>query len=128
MASNTGMKTFRHAISLDEHRSKFNVNLWNRLPKDVDDPGTDTQDARIKALQKLQIIEDEPTSSNCHTAEYTLRTQYDRTRDCLEMMLSNRNAEPTNVEEVWFAVCICQYFRCEFVLSHRLPPTGLPLR
>lgn len=29
-ASNHIVKTFRHAISLDERRSKFNVNLWQK--------------------------------------------------------------------------------------------------
>ena len=31
--SNTVVKTFRHAISLDERRSKFKANLWNRPQK-----------------------------------------------------------------------------------------------
>jgi len=28
--SNTIVRTFRHAVSLDEHRAKFKANLWNR--------------------------------------------------------------------------------------------------
>ncbi len=28
-ASNTIIRTFRHALSLDEHRAKFKANLWN---------------------------------------------------------------------------------------------------
>ncbi len=27
--SNTVIRTFRHAVSLDEHRAKFKANLWN---------------------------------------------------------------------------------------------------
>ena len=33
--SNKVVKTFRHAVSLDERRAKFKANLWNRpLPKE----------------------------------------------------------------------------------------------
>ena len=38
-ASNTAVRYFRHAISLDEHRAKFKANHWNLL-KSEDEKGT----------------------------------------------------------------------------------------
>ncbi|KAK2462564.1 hypothetical protein APHAL10511_005407 [Amanita phalloides] len=37
--SNTIVKTFRHAVSLDEHRVKFKANLWNRPTKEEEKMG-----------------------------------------------------------------------------------------
>ncbi|THU90978.1 hypothetical protein K435DRAFT_759709 [Dendrothele bispora CBS 962.96] len=34
--NNTSIKTFRHALSLDEHRARFKPNLWHRDPPESD--------------------------------------------------------------------------------------------
>lgn len=41
--SNTIVRTFRHAISLDEHRAKFKANLWNRPNANESKLGIDGQ-------------------------------------------------------------------------------------
>ncbi|KAF8527212.1 hypothetical protein JB92DRAFT_2826294 [Gautieria morchelliformis] len=40
--SNTAIKTFRHAVSLDEHRATFRVNLWHRSTAKERELGTQT--------------------------------------------------------------------------------------
>ncbi len=50
-ASNTIVRTFRHAISLDERRAKFKTNLWN-IPtpaKPVDEEEGHSRKDKLKA-------------------------------------------------------------------------------
>ena len=48
--TNTTIKTFRHALSLDEHRAKFQPNLYHRL----------TPDASATVADSTAIQEDDP--------------------------------------------------------------------
>lgn len=43
--SNTIVRTFRHAVSLDERRAKFKANLWNRPTSNESDKGTHCRDS-----------------------------------------------------------------------------------
>ncbi|KIL57003.1 hypothetical protein M378DRAFT_88465, partial [Amanita muscaria Koide BX008] len=81
------IKTFRHAVSLDEHRSKFKANLWNRPNDQEKDLGIDNR-----------------------ATLFRLSTQDDHTQDRLEMLYTDKNDTLTDVEEVWFAVCIFHLF------------------
>jgi len=78
--SNTIVRTFRHAMALDERRAKFKVNLWNR-PNDEE--------------QTLSISDQKP-----QRVRHTKKQHYDDryVRD---------PTQPTDVEEVWFAGCHC---------------------
>ncbi|KAM6490034.1 Uncharacterized alpha/beta hydrolase domain (DUF2235) domain containing protein [Amanita muscaria] len=114
--SNTIVNTFRHAVSLDEHRSKFKANLWNRPNDHEKNLGIDNRMVNINKLQELQIIKqdrgDEPTptvrkrTSNGGATLFRLSTQDDHTQDRLEMLFTDKNDTLTDVEEVWFAVYI----------------------
>src|SRR4051812_17083954 len=52
--SNTVVRTFRHAVALDEHRAKFQANLWNRPTVAESKLGTDAPSAHNNGLEKLK--------------------------------------------------------------------------
>lgn len=83
--SNTIVRTFRHAVALDERRSKFKANHWNRPTEKeaaLGIPGQKPKDSRPKPVKK-----------------HTLRA--------MERQFSEHDDIPTNIEEVWFAGCHC---------------------
>ncbi|KAF7326066.1 DUF2235 domain-containing protein [Mycena kentingensis (nom. inval.)] len=84
--SNTIVRTFRHAIALDEHRAKFKVNLWNRQQKHEECLGLNESKHAHKAH----------TGTNHKHALHGLEKRYARDP-----------TKPTDVEEVWFAGCHC---------------------
>ncbi|KJA17577.1 hypothetical protein HYPSUDRAFT_206046 [Hypholoma sublateritium FD-334 SS-4] len=94
-ASNTIVRTFRHAISLDERRAKFKTNLWN-----------------TPTPAKLTSETEDQNQANQHKA-------HDRPTEELELLIamerkySDFSNRQTDVEEVprslnvWFAGCHC---------------------
>ncbi|KAG7090390.1 hypothetical protein E1B28_009509 [Marasmius oreades] len=90
--SNTNVRTFRHAVSLDERRAKFKANLWNR---------PDEGEAKLGLVQKGNTpglgsaIENHPLRQQPHSM-WELEQKYSKDRSL-----------PTDVEEVWFAGCHC---------------------
>jgi hypothetical protein len=77
--SNTIVRTFRHAVALDERRAKFKANLWNRPNNKEQTLGTDApKPEHAKKHQKPQ-------------KKLTLKT--------MERKYSEEN-EPTDIEEV----------------------------
>lgn len=80
-SSNYAVRTFRHALSLDERRVKFKANVWNRPKPNEEDLGTgapkgdEDEDVQVWALEQKS----RPKGVDI----------------------------PTNVEEVWFAGCHC---------------------
>ncbi|KAJ7260426.1 hypothetical protein B0H12DRAFT_1013969, partial [Mycena haematopus] len=88
-ASNTIVRTFRNAVSLDERRAKFKPNLWNR-PNE---------------REKLLGISDQNRHSHAkaphprkNTSQRMMESTYDGARD---------PTRATDVEEVFFAGCHC---------------------
>ncbi|KAF8996537.1 hypothetical protein BDQ17DRAFT_1429684 [Cyathus striatus] len=84
-SSNTIIKTFRHAVSLDERRAKFKANLWNR-PDDQEQCS-------------VFLIKDccPSKGKDAKAVEGTnLEEQYGKDR-----------STPTDVVEVWFSGCHC---------------------
>jgi len=77
--SNASVKYFRHAISLDEHRSKFHPSFWHRSTGEDDKLG----------VQYGEM----PKSRRKHSPE-TLERKYTAEWDAV-----------TDIEEVWFAGC-----------------------
>ncbi|KAK0487950.1 hypothetical protein IW261DRAFT_1548713 [Armillaria novae-zelandiae] len=71
--SNTIIRTFRHAVSLDEHRAKFKANLWN---------WPSARDLKIR-------IEWSPND--------------EKHLQMMEKLHSSLAAQHTDIEEVWFA-------------------------
>ncbi|KIK67876.1 hypothetical protein GYMLUDRAFT_155613 [Collybiopsis luxurians FD-317 M1] len=79
--SNTVVKTFRHAISLDERRAKFKANLWNPPPDH---------------------------KKHHHKKDGgKLRSHHHYHRDELEQRYWKDPNQKTDIEEVWFAGCHC---------------------
>ncbi|KAH8828621.1 hypothetical protein DL96DRAFT_1526362 [Flagelloscypha sp. PMI_526] len=93
-SSNTIVKTFRHALSLDERRAKFQPNLWH----------TNTEDSAVltpsSGIERREKPED-PANQGFNTESDMLKMEpwkrnYTKARD-----------EDTNVKEVWFAGAHC---------------------
>lgn len=113
--SNTAVKTFRHAVSLDERRAKFKANLYHRssekdlalgtnpgeVPKSVPNTSNPNVDGRRHVDSNIKTPKGEGGSKKkCKVSG----------RECqreLEMKFSK--SEPTilvtDVKEVWFAGC-----------------------
>lgn len=108
--SNTIVRTFRHAVSLDERRAKFKANLWNRPTSEeamlgtvssrptIDDPSSLLQSTTAKPISNLKMPKTKKTLSHKENEE-------DRVLSTLERKYSEK-MESTNIEEVWFAVRI----------------------
>ncbi|TFK61202.1 hypothetical protein BDN72DRAFT_828458 [Pluteus cervinus] len=87
--SNTIVKTFRHAVSLDERRAKFKANLWNR-------PNAKEQTLSVSDQAVAQLATVKAKNPQRKESLWALERQYGGVR-----------AQPTDVEEVWFAGCHC---------------------
>jgi len=86
--SNTVVRTFRHAVSLDERRSKFKANHWNR-PSPVEQTLSITDKA---ATKKKAAKVSTPGKSSLKS---------------LEERFSKDKTKPTDIDEVWFSGCHC---------------------
>lgn len=64
--SNTIVRTFRHAVSLDERRSKFKVNLWNRPTEDEQKLGFEELQQRLQYLQEQEKHDKEDARHEGH--------------------------------------------------------------
>lgn len=131
--SNTIVRTFRHALSLDERRAKFKANLWNR-PTDselvFDSIPTCRQLKRRKTImRKILTLDgtstpekfvDSPSrtpprrNSNSTYANHANHfkhgskpSQEDNFLSELESKYGSRSVDgtTTDVEEVWFSGC-----------------------
>ncbi|KAJ6483330.1 hypothetical protein C8R45DRAFT_904567 [Mycena sanguinolenta] len=89
--SNTIVRTFRHAVSLDERRAKFKPNLWNR-------PNADEQLLSISDQQQKPQPQHDTKLKRNNTSQRVMEASYDEGRD---------SARPTDIEEVFFAGCHC---------------------
>ncbi len=119
--SNTIIRTFRHAISLDERRAKFKANLWNRptdeekrLGLHVIDSGhlQNGQCCTSSASLGAKNRRGHGDSDHSHSAKrglniWTSNSNMDKTLSHFESKYAYLNKELTDVEEVWFAGCHC---------------------
>jgi uncharacterized protein (DUF2235 family) len=97
-ASNSHIKHFRHAISLDERRARFKVNLWNRPSAEQHKKGIQKGTMpRHKTPPKVQ--------GNTSHSTNSIKCQEQIRRD-LERQFSDSD-KPTDIEEVWFAGAHC---------------------
>ncbi len=91
-ASNTIIRTFRHAVSLDERRAKFKANLWNQPPPA--EPTLDGQKPGVKLPKAPKV------KSNGKAPKLKV----------MERQYSMASDEPTDIEEVsTFFVLLCPY-------------------
>jgi len=89
-ASNTAVRFFRHAISLDEHRAKFKPSLWHRLAK-----------------EKGTKIGEMPRSNHRHPHYHLGGHHHDHKGKLMAQESYNLGHTETHVKEVWFAGCHC---------------------
>ncbi|KAF9565098.1 hypothetical protein CPC08DRAFT_630430 [Agrocybe pediades] len=85
--SNTVVKTFRHAVSLDERRAKFKANLWNR-------PNAVEENLSISDKQKKKKKEGIAKAKKGAIKK-------------LENKYGDKEDFETDIDEVWFAGCHC---------------------
>jgi len=94
--SNTVVSTFRHAVSLDEHRAKFKANLWNRPLKDEE--FLSISDQKLAKQAQKGKASSSPTKVHHH-------------KDSLKILEGKYGAKdrlkPTDVDEVWFSGAHC---------------------
>ncbi|TFY66446.1 hypothetical protein EVG20_g4650 [Dentipellis fragilis] len=87
VTTNKTIKTFRHALSLDEHRAKFRPNLYNRPPPNGSPSGHRSEPNRTHLLGGLDALLDEPPTDDDDKASMT------------------SEKFTTDVKEVWFSGC-----------------------
>lgn len=87
------MRTFRHAVSLDERRAKFKANLWNRPTAKEQALGVEGQKPDVPTIDKP------PSASK---AEKKPHTQKKGSLRAMEQKFSGSSDRPTDIEEVDF--------------------------
>ncbi|THH16718.1 hypothetical protein EW146_g3969 [Bondarzewia mesenterica] len=107
VSTNTAIRTFRHALSLDEHRAKFRPNLYHR-------PDPPTSSARTRALPGQALLR------ALDSAAAGVRQDLNEGERKLETALGYGDGEgtpsdasasspstgwTTDVDEVWFSGC-----------------------
>ncbi|KAJ7057794.1 hypothetical protein C8F01DRAFT_1151097 [Mycena amicta] len=116
--SNTIVRTFRHAISLDERRSKFQANLWNWPNKDEKALGTPNrplpQTPRME-MRSHQVRGYTFPLPSFHMRESEKEFDEDEEQAKFESAFVHHHLKTehhlkrkkTDVVEVWFAGCHC---------------------
>ena len=106
--SNTIVRTFRHAVSLDERRAKFKANLWNRPTSEESKLGTDTMVVPGGPIHDSKVIRNNVGNENKTPGEKSKKKEREDLRDkhlnTLERLYSQSSDRLTDVLEVWFAV------------------------
>ncbi|KAG1859837.1 hypothetical protein F4604DRAFT_1792077 [Suillus subluteus] len=110
-ASNNSIRYFRHAISLDEHRVRFQPSLYIRATEKHKKRGVQSHHMPRSIVRHLP---DPQELKHCNGSPDSAATKnshhHHENQDEMEQRFATANAEPiveTNVEEVWFAGCHC---------------------
>lgn len=119
--SNNIVRTFRHAVSLDERRAKFKANLWNRPTAQeaklginaASSSATGTIPAPAPILSPTAKDKNTPGGTTCSprpkdqqrkSTNRQKELQDEKVLTALEKTYSVKHDRPTDVEEVWFSV------------------------
>jgi uncharacterized protein (DUF2235 family) len=112
--SNTIVRTFRQALSLDERRAKYKANLWNRPPKlreerlcDTPAPMSPWERSVSPMPMPMPEPEPDPDDDDMDPDKKHKRWPTEKEEKILglyEQLYAEREERPTDVEEVWFAV------------------------
>ncbi|CAL1708268.1 unnamed protein product [Somion occarium] len=110
VSSNSAIRFFRHAVSLDERRAKFKANLYNR-PTEAESklgvqPGQMPKSGVTPSSSKLGMPEAVQDWIHKTTNSAQLEEQRQAERE-IEFTKQDHNALDTDVKEVWFAGCHC---------------------
>ncbi|TCD62865.1 hypothetical protein EIP91_006271 [Steccherinum ochraceum] len=111
-ASNESIKTFRHAVSLDEHRAKFKANLFNRPTKEEEDLGTHPGDMPKSTGEGADAVTSPfadfvSKAANGGTSKSAKKKTKDERTMEREFSEGDKCNHETDVLEVWFAGCHC---------------------
>jgi hypothetical protein len=87
--SNTIVRTFRHAVSLDERRAKFKANLWNR--PNEDEKTLSVTDQHVEQIK--QKAGPHPSKSRLHALERQYGVERLKATDIEEVRSSLRQIE-----------------------------------
>ncbi|KAF8586209.1 hypothetical protein K439DRAFT_1387499 [Ramaria rubella] len=105
--SNTAVRTFRHALALDERRARHKANLWNRPSADEAKLGTDAalpasltpnSNTTVTSLLDAKMNGDGGDGHTTNLSHFEAR---------YEALYKKSGNILTDVEEVWFAGCHC---------------------
>ena len=121
--SNNHISYFRHAISLDERRARFKVNLWNRRTDREHNLGVQKGTMpRHKTPPKM--------GDNGNSLESSISTKSALKREYSE---PDRD-KPTDTEEVWFSGChggefkstaVCHLWYHLMLAPHKISVVGV---
>ena len=117
-SANGAIKTFRHALSLDEHRAKFKANHYQwpteeemkrgvqpgEMPKAGQRGPPTKSKSRLGSIKRSNSLEEEQHERECSAAD-------------------GHNSK-TDVLEVWFAGCHCGEFSMHGCTRHAPPGSG----
>ncbi|THU78087.1 hypothetical protein K435DRAFT_973673 [Dendrothele bispora CBS 962.96] len=95
--SNTAVRTFRHAVSLDERRAKFKANHWARASKEEEERG-------VKCYNQDHNHDDH---DDHHGKSGHAKRGKGNGQRALERRYGKDRTQETDVDEVWFAGCHC---------------------
>ncbi|KAK0221349.1 hypothetical protein IW262DRAFT_1272039 [Armillaria fumosa] len=125
--SNTIIRTFRHAVSLDEHRAKFKANLWNwpsardlKISTSKSSPLSSRKNTVDSSVHKRQVLE--------VTSGIEWSPDDENHLQMMENLHSSPAAQHTDIEEVWFAGCHCDIGGGSVKDSTRYSLSRIPLR
>ncbi|KDQ11570.1 hypothetical protein BOTBODRAFT_177182 [Botryobasidium botryosum FD-172 SS1] len=119
-SSNYAVRTFRHALSLDERRAKFKANTWNRpTPQQA---ALGTQPEHKKPKRRYHARTDTPESEKLKART---RQKKSKTHD---IHREAATATPTDIKEVWFAGAHCDVGGGSVKNNERHALARIPLR
>jgi len=100
VSSNSAIRYFRHAVSLDERRAKFKANHYNRPTKDEEKLGVQLGDMPKSTGTKTMLA---------RFLKHRTKSEAEReeAEDKEEESHEHNHEMDTNVLEVWFAGCHC---------------------
>ena len=129
MSSNTAIRYFRHAVSLDERRAKFKANLYNRptdeenklgvQPGEMPKPQAQTAAAAAAVKQatfaaQMHKMYDSVSGSLKWKAKPDHDGEDDWKHDRSDYAASGATKKETDVLEVWFSGCHCGRLRLSY--------------
>ncbi|KAH9929779.1 uncharacterized protein B0H18DRAFT_996238 [Fomitopsis serialis] len=104
-SSNSAIKTFRHALSLDEHRAKFKANHYQFLTDKELKRGVQPGEMPKAGQRGAGSGKDSKESKGSHTR--TNSQEQEEMRHEQEFSAAEGHYRKTDVKEVWFAGCHC---------------------
>ncbi|GJJ14558.1 hypothetical protein Clacol_008823 [Clathrus columnatus] len=128
-SSNSSIRTFRHAVSLDEHRVKFKANLYNRPTAKEANLGTKPGEMPKSGTPGDDTIIAENPSTHDIPKHQRARTKSSwRINEAIFDAKDPSAVQKTDVLEVWFAGCHCDVGGGSVGNSSRHNLARIPLR